>query len=187
MKKKYLFTLLFSLCAMFSLQGKTMAKFDNDTKSCALVEEVLFVIKPDAVAADQIGEILDKVEATDLHIIGLKMVKLDNSEVEVLYQAHVKKPFYKDLSKYMTSGPIVLVVVEGKDAIATMRSLAGSTDPTKADKNSIRSQYGTDVQRNAVHVSDSVKAAKREISLFFTVDELFSPCSKEVFKDSKAE
>lgn len=185
MKKLLVLTLFVSSFLGGQLHSKTMKKFDNDTKCCAMVEQTLFVIKPDAVADNNIGEILEKIEGQNLRIIGMKMTRLSSEEINTLYGDHKNKSHFKTLAKYMGSGPVVLTVLEGPDAIKKTRKLAGLTDPTKAKVDTLRSQYGTDVQRNAVHVSDSVKSSKKEIPLFFRLNELYSPCAKEVFKADK--
>lgn len=185
MRKLLIFMIFAGAFLSGTLHAKTMKKFDNDTKSCAMLEQVLFVIKPDAVADNNIGEILEKVEVKDVRVIGLKMSMLTSEEIIILYKDHVKKPYFNSLSKYMMSGPVVLAVLEGKDVILKTRAIAGATDPSKASPDTLRSKYGTDVQRNAVHVSDSIKSAKREIPLFFQLNELFSPCAQEVFKPEK--
>ena len=162
--------------------SKTMVKFEKEAKCCEMLEQALMIIKPEAVAENHIGDILEKLEKSQLRVIGMKMTRLNDHEIEALYKDHLKKPYFESLSKYMRSGPIVAVAIEGRDAIKNARELAGTTDPQKAPSGTLRSQFGTDKQRNAVHVSDSVKASKREIPLFFTLNELYSPCAKEVFK-----
>ncbi|MCH9631259.1 MAG: Nucleoside diphosphate kinase [Chlamydiia bacterium] len=184
---KKLLLLAFCVLASFGgqLHSKTMKKFDNNTKCCSMLEQALFIIKPDAVADNNIGEILEKLEGQNLRIIGMKMTRLTKEEIDTLYKAHKSKSHFQSLSKYMGSGPVVLTVIEGPDAIKKTRKLAGLTDPSKAKVDTLRSRYGTDVQRNAVHVSDSVKSSKKEIPLFFRLNELYSPCAKEVFKTEK--
>lgn len=185
--KKLMIYLTVCMLASTPIFSKTMVKFDKSAKCCEMIEQALFVIKPDAVADDNIGSIIDKLEKANLRIIGMKMTRMTQNEVEALYKDHVKKSFFQSLSKYMQSGPVVLCVVEGKDAIKEARKLAGATDPSKASVDSIRSRYGTDKQRNAVHVSDSIKSAKKEIALFFRLNELYSPCAKEVFKKDEVQ
>ena len=138
------------------------------------VEQTLSIIKPDAVANNQIGEILEYLENGGLRVIGSKMVQLSTEQAKSFYAIHKEKAFYKDLVAFMTSGPVIVQVLEGPDAVAVNRQIMGATNPTDASPGTIRSDFGMDVQHNAVHGSDSPENAKKEISFFFQANELFS-------------
>ncbi len=178
MKKLYICLALCISLPVFS----TMARFQKENKACELVEQTLVILKPESVTDRHIGDILQIYETSDLRIIGLKMRLLSNDEAERLYQVHKKKDFYNDLTSYISSSPVILVVLEGRNAINKVRDLHGTTNPDEADKKSIRGKFGVSKQKNAVHSSDSVKSAKKEISVFFTKEDLFSPCAKLVFQ-----
>lgn len=137
------------------------------------MEKSLILIKPDAMKKNAAGEILSRLQNGGLKLVALKMLRMDETLGKRHYSEHVEKPFYKDLLEFMTSAPIVAAVFEGEDAVERIRKIMGVTDSTKADEGTIRRDFGTDIQFNAVHGSDSVESAKREISLFFTEDEIF--------------
>jgi nucleoside-diphosphate kinase len=140
------------------------------------VERTLSIVKPDAVAkAGAVGEILRRVEAAGLKIIGLKMVQLTEQQAKGFYAVHKARPFYGDLVKFMTSGPVVIAALEGEGAVAKWRDLMGPTDSTKAAKGTVRGDFGTDVERNASHGSDATATAKVEIAYFFNAGELTAP------------
>ena len=140
------------------------------------VERTLSIVKPDAVAKPgAAGEILRRVEAAGLEIIGLKMVQLTEQQAKGFYAVHKARPFYGDLVKFMTSGPVVIAALEGEGAVAKWRDLMGPTDSTKAAKGTVRGDFGTDVERNASHGSDASATAKVEIAYFFNSGELTSP------------
>ncbi len=138
------------------------------------IEQTLSIIKPDAVQHNQIGEILEYIENAGLHVVGSKMVQLTTDQAKAFYAVHKDKAFFNDLVVFMTSGPVVVQVLEGEDAVAVNRQIMGATDPSKASPGTLRSDFGTDVQRNAVHGSDSPENAKKEISFFFKSNEIFS-------------
>jgi len=138
-------------------------------------ERTLAIVKPDAVAKGATGEILRRIEAKGLRIIGLKKLQLSEQLARGFYAVHKARPFYKDLVAFMTSGPIVVSVLEGKDAIAKNRELMGPTDSTKAAKGTIRGDFGTDIERNAVHGSDAAETARIEIAYFFNATEILGP------------
>ncbi len=142
------------------------------------VEQTLSIIKPDAVANGVIGEILQYFEMADLKIVGSKMTHLSEAQVKTFYADLKEKPFFPELVEYMTSGPVIVQVLEGEDAIATNRAIMGATDPAKAAPGTIRSDFGTDVGHNAVHGSDSKANAAREIALFFQPSEIYSQQEK---------
>jgi nucleoside-diphosphate kinase len=124
-------------------------------------------VKPDAVAKGAIGGIIDMIEKFGLKIIGLRMVRLSGPEAELFYAVHKERPFYRDLVKFMTSGPVVVMAIEGESAIARYREVMGPTDSRKAPEGTIRQKYGTDIEKNAVHGSDAADTAKAEIAFFF--------------------
>ena len=138
------------------------------------MERTLVLVKPLGVKRGLIGKVIDRFERGGLRIIGLKMLEMDESLARRHYEAHVNKPFFPGLLSYITSGPIVAMVVRGENAIKLARDLIGATDPAKALPGTIRADYAIDAQRNLVHGSDSPEAAEREISLFFEEDEIFS-------------
>ena len=132
------------------------------------IQRTLSIIKPDAVAKNVIGEIISRFETNDLKIIAAKLITLSDSEAGGFYAEHEGKPFYNDLIAFMTSGPVFIQVLEGKDAIAKNRELMGNTDPSKADAGTIRADFAQTIDANAVHGSDSEKSAIREIAFFFS-------------------
>lgn len=131
------------------------------------MDRTLMIVKPDAVARQAIGQILARVEAEGFVIRQLRMVSLDRTQAEGFYAVHRGKPFFADLVTFMTSGPAVPMVLEREDAVAHLRRFIGPTDSTKAPAGTVRGDFGTDVQRNAVHASDSPENAVREIGIFF--------------------
>ena len=138
------------------------------------IERTLSIIKPDAVAKNAIGEIISRFEKGGLRIAAAKMMHLSKAQAEHFYAIHKERPFYKDLVAFMTSGPVVVQILEGEDAVALNRKVMGATDPSKASAGTIRADFGTDVQQNAVHGSDSIENAKKEIEFFFKADQKFS-------------
>ena len=137
-------------------------------------EQTLSIIKPDAIENNQIGDIEAYLEASGLHIVAAKLVHLTPEQAKTFYIAHKDRPFYPDLITYMTSGPVLIQVLEAEDAVALNRKVMGATDPAKASPGTIRADFGTDIQHNAVHGSDSLNSAKSEISFFFKPDEIHS-------------
>jgi nucleoside-diphosphate kinase len=140
--------------------------------------QTLTIIKPCAVRNDHIGPILAKISANGFHIAALKMIILDCSHAEQFYAIHRGKPFFDSLIEFMTSGPVVVGILEKENAVAAYRKLMGATDPAKAEEGTIRKLYAEDVQRNAVHGSDSDENAKIECDFFFTNSERFSKFEK---------
>jgi nucleoside-diphosphate kinase len=141
----------------------------------AEVQRTLSIIKPDAVAKGVAGEILGRFERAGLEIVALKKMQLTEAQARGFYAVHKDRPFYGDLVKFMTSGPVVVSVLQGPDAIARNRELMGPTDSTKAEAGSIRGDFGTDIERNAVHGSDAPETARVEISYFFNATEILAP------------
>lgn len=132
-----------------------------------MVERTLCIIKPDAVERNLIGKILEMIEGADLKIRALKMLHLSKKQAEGFYEVHKEKPFFDSLTNYMSSGPIVVAVLEGEDAIKRYRELMGATNPKEAKEGTIRKQFGLDVEKNSVHGSDSQENAVKEIAYFF--------------------
>lgn len=143
------------------------------TTLSAEVQRTLSIIKPDAVLANHTGEILASFEKEGLRIVGLKMVYLNRKDAMQFYEVHKDRPFFNDLANFMSSGPIVVSVLEGENAVAKNRELMGATDPQKANRGTLRDRFGTSVQNNALHGSDSLENAQKEISFFFTNREIF--------------
>lgn len=135
-------------------------------------ERTLSIIKPDAVAKDVIGEIYTRFEKGGLHIIAAKMLHLTRQQAEEFYDVHKERPFYGELVEFMTSGPVVVQVLEGADAIARNRELMGDTNPAKAAAGTIRADFAATIDENAVHGSDGPETAKREIEFFFKDTEI---------------
>ena len=130
-------------------------------------EQTLSIIKPDAVERNLSEEIKNEFKKNGFNIFKEKKVKLEKSEAEKFYQIHQSKPFYNDLCEYLSSGPIVVMVLEKENAIVENRKLMGATDPIKAEEGTIRKKYGISIDKNSVHGSDSVENAKIEIEFFF--------------------
>lgn len=131
------------------------------------IERTLGIVKPDAVAKKQIGSIVSMIEKSGLVIKGMKMIRLAQSQAEQFYAVHKERPFYHDLVQFMTEGPVVVLCLEGDNAIQRWRELMGSTDPAKAADGTIRKAYGTSIERNAAHGSDAPATAKVEVGFFF--------------------
>jgi nucleoside-diphosphate kinase len=140
------------------------------------VERTLSIVKPDAVAKGATGEILRRFEAAGLRILALKKLQLSEALAEGFYAVHRERPFFGSLVKFMTSGPVVVSVLEGEGAVAKNRELMGPTDSSKAPAGTIRGDFGTDIERNAVHGSDAPETAKVEIAYFFNAAEILGPC-----------
>ena len=138
------------------------------------VERTLSIIKPDAVAKNVIGEIVTRFEKAGLRIVASKMLHLDAVKAGGFYAEHKERGFFKDLVAFMTSGPIVVQVLEGENAVALNRQLMGATNPKEAAKGTIRADFASTIDANAVHGSDSVDSAQREIHYFFPATEVCS-------------
>lgn len=137
-------------------------------------QQTLSIIKPDAVAANHIGAIIEKFEDAGLKVVAARMTRLSRKEAEAFYGVHKERPFFEGLVKFMISGPVFVQVLEGPDAVALNRKLMGATNPANADLGTIRAEFATDVQHNAVHGSDSIENAKKEIAFFFKKNEIYS-------------
>jgi nucleoside-diphosphate kinase len=138
------------------------------------MDRTLILVKPDAMERNLGGAILARLEAAGLKISALKMLRVDEALANKHYAVHIGKPFFKDLIAYITSYPIIAAVFEGKNAVEVARKTMGATDPKKAEPGTIRRDFGLDIQRNAVHGSDSAENAEKEISLYFTKKEIIA-------------
>jgi len=136
------------------------------------VENTLSIIKPDAVAKNVIGKIVDRFESNGLKIAAMKKVQLSQADAEAFYAVHASRPFFGDLVKFMISGPVVVMVLEGENAVLKNRDLMGATNPKEAAKGTIRADFADSIDANAVHGSDSVENAKIEIDFFFARREI---------------
>ena len=136
------------------------------------VECTFSIVKPDAVAKNLIGKIYSRFEQNNLHIIASKMLHLSDEVAGGFYAEHADRPFYPDLIKFMTSGPVMVQVLQGENAVIKNRELMGSTNPKEADAGTIRADFADSIDANAVHGSDSLNSAAREIAYFFTESEL---------------
>ena len=145
---------------------------DGKAKQGQRLERTLSIVKPDAVSKNLIGEIYSRFEKGGLVIVAAKMVRLTPDAAGGFYAEHRGKPFYEPLVDYMCSGPIVVQVLEGRDAVAVNRRLMGATDPKQAAPGTIRADFAQSIDANAVHGSDSAKSAEREIAYFFSPEEI---------------
>ncbi len=136
------------------------------------VERTFSIVKPDAVAKNHIGEIYSRFEKNGLRIIAAKMMQLSKEKAEGFYAEHSERPFFNDLVAFMTSGPVMVQVLEGEGAVLKNRELMGATNPAEADAGTIRADFATSIDENAVHGSDAVESAAREIAYFFSDEEL---------------
>lgn len=134
------------------------------------VERTISIIKPDAVGKNVIGQIYDRFEKAGLQIVAAKMVQLSQEQAEGFYEVHKERPFYKDLVGFMTSGPVMVQVLEGEDAIAKNREVMGATNPSEAAAGTIRADFASSIDENAVHGSDAPETAAHEIKFFFGDD-----------------
>lgn len=135
-------------------------------------ERTLSIIKPDAVSKNHIGNVIQRFEKANLRIIGAKMVHLSQQQAEEFYAIHKGRPFYGDLVKFMTTGPVMVMVLEGENAIAKNREIMGATDPKKATPGTIRADLAHSIDENAVHGSDAPETAAFEVSFFFKPQEI---------------
>ncbi|MBA3564916.1 MAG: nucleoside-diphosphate kinase [Gammaproteobacteria bacterium] len=138
------------------------------------VERTLSIIKPDGVAKNLIGDINRRFESSGLSIIATRMMQLDAREAERFYEVHKERPFYRDLVRYMTSGPVLVQVLEGDDAIALNRDIMGATNPADAAPGTIRADHAESIEQNVVHGSDAADTARREVAFFFDEKQIFS-------------
>lgn len=137
-----------------------------------LVEQTLSIIKPDAVKKGVIGKIVDRFESNDLRIAAMKKLQLSRQDAEIFYAIHSERPFFNDLVEFMISGPVVVMVLEGTNAMAKNRDLMGATNPAEAEPGTIRADFADSIDANAVHGSDSLENAANEIAFFFSGREI---------------
>lgn len=138
------------------------------------IERTLSIIKPDAVAKNLIGEIMARFEKAGLRIAAARMLRLSESDAEAFYAVHKERPFYPALVKFMSSGPILVQVLEGKDAIALNRKIMGATNPKDAEPGTIRADFAESIDHNAVHGSDAPDTAREEVNFFFKPNEILT-------------
>ncbi len=138
------------------------------------LERTLSIVKPDGVGRNLIGDVYRRFESAGLSIIAARMMRLSEREAEGFYAVHRERPFFKDLVRYMTSGPVIVQVLEGENAIARNREIMGATDPKKAAPGTIRADLALSIEQNVVHGSDAPETAEREIAYFFSTTELHS-------------
>jgi nucleoside-diphosphate kinase len=137
------------------------------------MERTLSIVKPDGVQKHLIGEVMKRFEEHGLKVVGLKMISMDKNEAEGFYAVHRGKPFFESLTTFMSSGPSVVMVLEGEGAISKTRELMGATDPKQAKEGTLRRQFASNVERNVVHGSDAPETAAFEINYFFNALEMF--------------
>lgn len=138
------------------------------------MERSLVLIKPDAIKRNISGAIIERFEKRGLKVVALKMLHMSETLAKRHYAVHEGKPFFEELIKYITSTPIIAMVLEGEKAVESIRKIMGATDPQKAEKGTIRADFGIDLQNNSVHGSDSLENAGKEIKIFFTEKEIFN-------------
>ena len=138
------------------------------------IEQTLSIIKPDAISKNVIGKIISRFEENNLYLVAGKLVHLSDEMASGFYAEHEGKPFFNDLKKFMTSGPVFVQVLEGENAVQKNRDLMGSTNPKEAAPGTIRADFANSIDANAVHGSDSAESAKREIEYFFNTEEILN-------------
>jgi nucleoside-diphosphate kinase len=136
------------------------------------IERTLSIVKPDGVGKNLIGEVYRRFEQAGLRVVAARMLQLGQAQAEGFYAVHRERPFYRDLVRYMTSGPVMVQVLEGENAIERNRELMGATDPKKAAKGTIRADFATSIEENVVHGSDGPDTARQEIAFFFSQSDL---------------
>ncbi len=136
------------------------------------MERTLTIFKPDSVAAGKAGQMLGQIEAAGFRVLGLKRLRLSQIQAESFYQVHRERPFFSSLVKFMTEGPVIVAALEAEQAVTRLRELMGATDPAKAAAGTLRRQFASNIERNAIHGSDSAENARIEIAFFFAGSEL---------------
>ena len=131
------------------------------------IERTFGIVKPDAVEKNAVGGVIDMIEKAGLKIVGLRLVKMSDGQARAFYAVHKERPFFPDLVRFMTSGPAVVMAIEGENAVTRYREVMGPTDSKKAPEGTIRNKYGTNIERNAVHGSDAPDTARAELAFFF--------------------
>ncbi|MGC8609903.1 MAG: nucleoside-diphosphate kinase [Thermoplasmata archaeon] len=137
-----------------------------------MINRTLIILKPDAIQRNLVGEIISRIEKKGLKITAMKMVLLSRERAEKLYEIHRDKKFFNDLVNYITSGPVIAMIVEGNDVINVVRKLMGKTNGAEAEPGTIRGDYSTSIEKNLIHGSDSEESFKREMPVFFTEEEI---------------
>jgi nucleoside-diphosphate kinase len=137
-----------------------------------MIERTLTIIKPDSVENHNVGEIVASLEQEGFRIVAGRMLRLTDSQARGFYAVHAERPFYNDLVKYMTSGPVWAMALDREGAVQHLRQVMGATDPAQADDDTIRARYGSSIERNAIHGSDSLENAAIEVAFFFSASEL---------------
>lgn len=167
--------LVIVLCLFCMSSSNAAEKLENQhLKQTMIKERTLSIIKPDAVAANIIGKIDEKIERVGLKIIAMKMLHLTRHQAEKFYEIHRERPFFNDLVTFMSSGPVVVQVLEGDNAVVKNREIMGATNPNDAAPGTIRKEFAKSIDANCVHGSDSIENAKNEIVFFFSDSEIFS-------------
>ena len=133
----------------------------------ASIERTFGIVKPDAVETNAVGGVIEMIEKAGLKIVGLRLVKMSDAQARAFYAVHKERPFFPDLVRFMTSGPAVVMAIEGENAVTRYREVMGPTDSKKAPAGTIRNKYGTNIERNAVHGSDAPETARAELAFFF--------------------
>lgn len=180
MKSIYFLTLLTSLALQIGLaaQSNNSQQYvplkPNELRSNQKIERTLSILKPDALRNRHIGDIISRFEEAGLRVAAIKMIKLTPEQAAQFYQVHRERPFFPELVKMMSSGPIIAIVLEGDQAISKNRQLMGATNPKEAVKGTIRADFSVSVSQNTVHGSDSPEAARQEIDFFFAPDEIYA-------------
>lgn len=136
------------------------------------MERTLAILKPDALKRGLAGKIIQRIEEEGFRIVALKMVALSQQEAQAFYRVHAERPFYESLTDYMSSGPVMPMILEKKNAIEALRALMGATDPKEAAEGSLRREFGLDIEKNSIHGSDSPDSASTEIPFFFNAMEV---------------
>jgi len=138
-----------------------------------MANRTLTIIKPDSVRKGNLGKIITRIEADGFTVLGIKKLGLSQKQAEAFYAVHRERPFYRDLVKYMISGPVYVAALQREDAVVRLRKLMGATDPKKADRGTIRAEFGESIEQNAIHGSDSDDNARVEIGFFFAESDLY--------------
>jgi len=138
-----------------------------------MANRTLTIIKPDSVRKGNLGKIIARIEADGFTVLGIKKLGLSQKQAEAFYAVHRERPFYRDLVKYMISGPVYVAALQREDAVVRLRKLMGATDPKKADRGTIRAEFGESIEQNAIHGSDSDDNARVEIGFFFAESDLY--------------
>ncbi len=160
---------IFIIIPKYTERDSKIDKGENMTR-----EKTLSIIKPDAVGANYIGEIISRFEKAGLKIVAVKMIYLTTEQAQAFYAIHKHRPFFQELTTFMSSGPVLAMVLEGEEAITKNREIMGATNPKEATAGTIRADFAKSIDRNAVHGSDSPETAKIEIPFFFKPQEIYS-------------